>query len=62
MLKFLTNEEKHELSSLYEDKVQKMGNAGRTGGQYYTPRPLIEAIIKIVNPVIGEKVYDAAVG
>ena len=61
-LKFLTNEDKHELSSLYEDKIQKMGNAGRTGGQYYTPRPLIEAIVKIINPVIGEKVYDAAVG
>ena len=61
-LEFLTNKDKHELSSLYEDKIQNMGNAGRTGGQYYTPRPLIEAIVKVVNPVIGERVYDAAVG
>lgn len=61
-LEFLSNEEKHELSSLYEDKIKNMGNAGRTGGQYYTPRPLIQAIIQVVNPVIGDKVYDGAVG
>lgn len=61
-LQFLSNEDKHELSSLYEDKIKNMGNAGRTGGQYYTPRPLIQAITQVVNPVIGEKVYDAAVG
>jgi type I restriction enzyme M protein len=39
-----------------------MGNAGRNGGEYYTPRPLITTIIKVVNPKIGEKVYDGAVG
>ena len=61
-LEFLSNEDKHELSSLYEDKIKNMGNAGRTGGQYYTPRPLIQAITQVVNPVIGEKVYDGAVG
>jgi type I restriction enzyme M protein len=39
-----------------------MGNAGRNGGEYYTPRPLIRAIIKVVDPKIGETVYDGAVG
>jgi len=39
-----------------------MGNAGRNGGQYYTPRPLIRAIVEVVNPKIGETVYDGAVG
>jgi len=38
-LKFLSNEDKYELSSLYEDKIKNMGNAGRNGGEYYTPRP-----------------------
>ena len=61
-LQFLSNEEKHELSSLYEDKIKNMGNAGRNGGEYYTPRPLIQAITQVVNPVIGDKVYDGAVG
>ena len=61
-LSFLSNDDKHELSSLYEDKIKKMGNAGRNGGEYYTPRPLIKSIVKVVNPVIGETVYDGAIG
>jgi type I restriction enzyme M protein len=61
-LKFLSNEDKHELSSLYEDKIKNMGNAGRNGGEYYTPRPLIKSIVQVVNPKIGETVYDGAVG
>jgi len=39
-----------------------MGNAGRNGGEYYTPRPLIRAIISVVKPKIGERIYDGAVG
>ena len=60
-LSFLSNDNKHELSNLYEDKIKNMGNAGRNGGEYYTPRPLIKSIVKVVNPVIGETVYDGAV-
>jgi type I restriction enzyme M protein len=47
---------------LYEEKIKRMGNAGRNGGEYYTPRPLIRAIVQVVNPQIGETVYDPAVG
>jgi type I restriction enzyme M protein len=61
-LKFLSNADKHELSSLYEDKIKNMGNAGKNGGEYYTPRPLIKSIVQVVNPKIGETVYDGAVG
>ena len=61
-LRFRSNEEKHEMSSLYEDKIKSMGNDGRNGGEYYTPRPLIKTIVKVVNPKIGDKVYDGAVG
>lgn len=39
-----------------------MGNAGRNGGEYYTPRPLIRAMIQVVKPRIGESIYDDAVG
>src|SRR6202165_82494 len=39
-----------------------MGNAGRNGGEYYTPRPLIRAIVQVVKPKIGDKIYDGAVG
>ncbi len=53
-LRFRSQNEKHELSSLYEGKIQRMGNAGRNGGEYYTPRPLIRAIVNVVKPQIGE--------
>jgi type I restriction enzyme M protein len=61
-LRFRTHAEKHEMSHLYEDKIKNMGNAGRNGGEYYTPRPLIKTIVKVVAPKIGEKIYDGAVG
>ena len=61
-LRFRTHAEKHEMSHLYEDKIKNMGNAGRNGGEYYTPRPLIKTIIKVVAPEIGQKIYDGAVG
>ncbi len=59
---FRLYEEKHELSHLYEGKIKNMGNAGRNGGEYYTPRPLIKTIVKVVNPKIGDKIYDGACG
>lgn len=43
-------------------KIQNMGNAGRNGGEYYTPRPLIKTIVKVVSPQIGDKIYDGAAG
>jgi type I restriction enzyme M protein len=61
-LRFRSQTEKHELSHLYEAKIRNMGNAGRNGGEYYTPRPLIRAIVQVVNPKIGETIYDGAAG
>jgi type I restriction enzyme M protein len=61
-LSFRSQDQKHELSHLYEVKIKNMGNAGRNGGEYYTPRPLIRAMIKVVQPKIGDRIYDGAVG
>ena len=61
-LKFRSQVEKHELSVLYEEKIKNMGNAGRNGGEYYTPRPLIRAMVQVIKPRIGERIYDGAVG
>ncbi len=61
-LKFGTQEQKHELSDLYETRIKNMGNAGRNGGQYYTPRPLIRAMIAVTAPKLGERIYDGAAG
>lgn len=61
-LRFGTQQEKHELSFLYEDKIRRMGNAGRNGGEYYTPRPLIRAMVQVMQPQVGERIYDGACG
>lgn len=61
-LRFQSQTEKHELSHLYEAKIKNMGNAGRNGGEYYTPRPLERAIIQVVRPKLGERIYDGAGG
>ncbi len=61
-LHFNTQADKHELSNLYETRIRRMGNAGRNGGEYYTPRPLIRAMIQVTDPKIGETIYDGAVG
>jgi len=61
-LHFRSQKEKHELSHLYESKIKNMGNAGRNGGEYYTPRPLIRAMIQVIKPTIGETIYDGACG
>ena len=61
-LSFNTQAQRHELSQLYETRIRRMGNAGRNGGEYYTPRPLIRAMIRVTDPKIGETIYDGACG
>src|ERR1700683_3855499 len=61
-LRFRSQTEKHELSHLYEAKIRNMGNAGRNGGEYYPPPPLIRAMVKVVAPKLGERIYDGACG
>ena len=61
-LRFRSQKEKHELSHLYKAKIKNMGNAGRNGGEYYTPRPLIRAMIRVIKPKLGETIYDGACG
>jgi type I restriction enzyme M protein len=61
-LRFRSQTERHELSHLYESRIKNMGNAGRNGGEYYTPRPLIRAMIQVIDPKIGETIYDGACG
>ena len=33
-LRFQSSEDQHEMSSLYEIRISRMGNAGRNGGEY----------------------------
>jgi len=52
----------HLLSQAYEEILQEMVGKGGWSGEFYTPRPLIRLMIKIVNPKIGEIILDPFVG
>src|SRR5258708_7378158 len=58
-LRFRSQAEKHELSHLYEAKIKNLGNAGRNGAEYYTPPPLIRALIPLLQPHPRAKTYTA---
>lgn len=60
-LQFQTQDELDQLSALYEDRLKLMGGAGRSG-EYYTPRPLIQAIVQAVDPKLFKTIYDGAAG
>ncbi|HHX58423.1 MAG TPA: N-6 DNA methylase [Candidatus Moranbacteria bacterium] len=60
-LEFKTQEELDDLSHLYEARLKLLGGAGRSG-EFYTPRPLIKTIIKVINPQKDKTIYDGAAG
>lgn len=50
------------LSQVFEGLLLKMGEKGNDGGQFFTPREVIRAMVKVVDPKIGETIMDAACG
>lgn len=50
------------LSQVYEGLLLKMGEKNSDGGQFYTPRELIRAMVRAVNPRIGQTVCDPCCG
>src|SRR5437773_8971117 len=50
------------LSQVYEGLLLKMGEKGNDGGQFFTPREVIRAMVRFVDPKIGETVYDPGCG
>lgn len=50
------------LSQIYEGLLLKMGEKNNDGGQFFTPREVIRVIVKVIDPKIGETVYDPCCG
>lgn len=50
------------LSQVYEGLLLKMGEKGNDGGQFFTPRQVIKAMVQVVDPQVGETVYDPGCG
>jgi|TARA_B110000211_G_scaffold172706_1_gene195044 type I restriction enzyme M protein len=61
-LNFQSSDEMFELSLVYEGLLQNMGDAGGYAGEFYTPRPVVRAMVKAVDPQPLDKIYDAAAG
>jgi type I restriction enzyme M protein len=50
------------LSQVYEGLLADLGEKAGDGGQFFTPREIIRAVVRIIDPKIGEKVYDPSCG
>jgi type I restriction enzyme M protein len=61
-MNFHNNSDLYQLSLIYEKLLKDMGSDGGNSGEFYTPRPLIKVITDVVNPQIGETIYDPAAG
>lgn len=61
-MNFQSQEDIFELSKVYEDLLQGMGNDGGNSWEFYTPRSIIKLIVDIVDPKVWQTVYDPAAG
>lgn len=50
------------LSQVYEGLLLKMGEKGNDGGQFFTPRQVIKAMVQVIAPMVDETVYDPGCG
>lgn len=62
MLNFQSQTELFELSHIYENLLQGMGNDGGNAGEFYTPRCVIRAMVQAVEPKVEQSIYDGAAG
>lgn len=59
---FSSSEEIHTLAHLYESMLREMRDAAGDSGEFYTPRPVIQFMVAVTNPQLGETVLDPACG
>jgi type I restriction enzyme M protein len=50
------------LSQVYEGLLLKMGEKGNDGGQFFTPREVIRAMVRVIDPKVGDTIYDPGCG
>ncbi len=61
-LDIIDDQHQFALSQAYENLLLSMGEKNNDGGQFYTPREIVRAMVEVVNPRLGEKVYDPCCG
>lgn len=58
---FTEYEERHEFGGIYESFLKDLQSAGNAG-EFYTPRAVTDFMVKVIKPVLGEKIGDFACG
>ena len=59
---FDSSEEMHTLSRLYEAMLREMRDAAGDSGEFYTPRPVVQFMVTVTDPRLGETTLDPACG
>lgn len=60
-IEFTNPNERHEFNDIYETMLKELQSAGNAG-EFYTPRPVTNFMVEMLNPTLGEKVADFACG
>ncbi|MCZ7669741.1 MAG: N-6 DNA methylase [Chloroflexi bacterium] len=61
-IQFESEDDIFTITRFYEDLLIQMGNENRIAGEFHTPRPVIRFMVDVIDPQIGETVYDPAGG
>jgi type I restriction enzyme M protein len=61
-IRFTSSEEMQVLGRLYETLLREIRDAAGQSGEFYTPRPVVRFMVKVVDPRLGETVLDPACG
>ena len=59
---FLNQDDVYTMSHVYETLLKRLGNENKVAGEFYTPRPIIRFMVEVIDPQLGETVYDPACG
>ena len=59
---FESRDDVFTITRFYEDLLAQMGNENRIAGEFHTPRPVIKFMVDVIDPQIGETIYDPASG
>lgn len=61
-IRFESDDEIFTITQFYEDLLWRMGQENQIAGEFQTPRPVIRFMIDVIDPQIGEELYDPACG
>jgi len=61
-INFTSSDDIHTLGAIYETMLKEMRDAAGDSGEFYTPRPVVRFIVRVINPGIGETILDPAAG